>query len=460
MSDWRVIHADVREGLAQLPAGSVQVCVTSPPYWGLRSYNTDPQVWGGDPVCEHQWGLLLPGDTRGGSGPRAKEAYRGDDKTLYARGEAHGQLCIACGAWRGELGREPTPQLFVDHLVEVFAGVWRVLRLDGVLFVNLADSYIGSGKGPSNSLQRPTSSKHDVQLEAGTVPVVWEPIPAGMKPKDKALVPERFAISMQEAGWWVRARVAWCKVAPMPESVRDRPSVAWEPILIFTKSRRYYWDQDAVREPSVAEGRKWVHGVREDVDHKGGNQGSRAEWAHPAGGRNQWDYWEVAEEEPDPRDEAWRLGPEGFKGEHYATYPTEIPRRAIVSASSERGCCPTCAAPWRRIVDRQRLLDGEPIDDGKWADSEEPRRMPSNGISHMRYTTARTEGGWEPTCECSPREPGPCVVLDPFCGTGTSGVAALRLGRSFIGIELSAQSVALANQRIAGDCPLFNGVGA
>jgi hypothetical protein len=112
----RVLVGDALSVLKTLPDASIQLCVTSPPYFGLRSYSTDPQIWGGDPECGH---TFMPSGS-----------------------------CPYCGAWRGELGSEPTPSLFIEHLVSIFDEVWRVLRKDGLVFCNLGDSYAGSGKGP------------------------------------------------------------------------------------------------------------------------------------------------------------------------------------------------------------------------------------------------------------------------------------------------------------------------
>ena len=146
IGDARLLVGDVREVLRSLPAESVQCCITSPPYWGLRAYGTEQQVWGGegDMRCEHEWGDEVP--RAGGAQKQGVSSQRKGRSNVKAQEKkpGHGTICALCGAWRGELGQEPTPALFVEHLVEVFREVRRVLRPDGTLWLNMGDSYAGS----------------------------------------------------------------------------------------------------------------------------------------------------------------------------------------------------------------------------------------------------------------------------------------------------------------------------
>jgi DNA modification methylase len=207
--------------LATLEPESVQTCVTSPPYWGLRSYGTEPQVW--------------------------------------------------ASGWTGELGSERTPELYVAHMVEVFRAVWRVLRKDGTLWLNLGFSYAGSGKGPSNSLNKANPHSHEaVEVMKGFRNAGFNarwgnaegtrkqehrqhatPSAPGYKAKDLIPIPFLVAMALQADGWYWRSTIVWAKRAPMPESVTDRPTSAWEPILLMSKARSYFYDADAVREPSL-----------------------------------------------------------------------------------------------------------------------------------------------------------------------------------------------------------------
>lgn len=245
--------------LRELPAESIQCCATSPPYWGLRDYGIAPTVWGGKVDCEHDWGPPIPGSNRGGSGTPTDLNNRGEG---YGRDVARGTRCFQCGAWRGSLGLEPTPELYVEHLVAVFREVRRVLKADGTLWLNLGDSYCGSW---GNSGQRPElDGQSDGQRPKGTDYLPrggWDSrrtVPpnqkiAGLKPKDLVGIPWRVAFALQADGWWLRSDIIWSKTAPMPESVRDRPTRSHEYMFLFAKSERYYFNQDAVREPHADE---------------------------------------------------------------------------------------------------------------------------------------------------------------------------------------------------------------
>jgi len=166
----------------------------------------------------------------------------------------------------------------------------------------------------------------------------------------------------------------------------------------------------------------------------------------------------------------WVLGPEPFPEAHFATFPTEIPRRAILAGTSEKGCCPTCGAPWRRLVERSSVPMGTSgrlgtviAGKGTATDQVRPGHDVRDGPTSVVVTL-----GWEPTCKCEPpfvreglapyppAKPVPCVVLDPFAGSGTTVMVALRHDRRAIGFELNPDYVALARKRIQSDAPLWN----
>jgi hypothetical protein len=272
----RVGH--VLDVLAALPAGSVQCCVTSPPYFGLRSYSTEPQVWGGSPDCDHAFtatngapvitgGLTPKQITNAGSytgnSPSNKSTLRGNGHVgggpkLHSDG-AVGQYqaaatCTRCGAWKGELGseaipdclawargQEPCSTCFVCHLVVVFRAVRRVLHDTGTVFCNLGDSYSGSGKGPTghNGIGNQGQRQGFVD-QRSDVP--------GLGPKQLLMMPARVALALQSDGWVLRSDIVWNKPNPMPESVTDRPTKSHEYIFLLSKSPRYFFDQEAVRE--------------------------------------------------------------------------------------------------------------------------------------------------------------------------------------------------------------------
>jgi DNA modification methylase len=322
--------------------------------------------------------------------------------------------------WRGELGSEPTIDLYVEHIVTVFREVRRVLRPDGTCWLNMGDSFAGSKKGPTEGdgrrAGRGIRSGTGYELrDRGEV--------AGLKPKDLCGIPWRVALALQADGWWLRSDIIWSKPNPMPESVTDRPTRSHEYVFLLTKSARYFYDADAVREVGAGYGRserfrdeKYTGGRSfvNDGDYGKTHGGGRS--SLDGSGRNLHSVWEFPTEP--------------FPEAHFATFPEELVRRCIMAGTSEHGCCPECGAPRR----------------GAWGQWEV-------GIIGGSIHT------WEPTCKCPPGETAPCTVLDPFCGSGTTGVVALRHGRNFIGIELKPEYVEMARHRIESDCPMFNVIG-
>lgn len=240
-----------------------------------------------------------------------------------------------------------------------------------------------------------------------------------------------------------------CKTSAMPESVRDRPTSAWEHIFMFSKSPRYYYDAEAVRTPNAREyeraGGAWaVNGA----DHLTGLQrngtsqnGLSANAANPAGA-NLRNYW--------------LLGPAPSSLEHFASFPPEIPRRCILAGTSARGACPACGAGWRRVVERSAMVVREgPGRSGLQAASLNATSR--TAITGTMLAPASSETlGWEQGCSCPPADPVPQVVLDPFLGSGTTALVADRLGRDAICIELSEKYIAIARRRIVSDEQLFS----
>lgn len=332
MSDLQIIVGDCRETLKELESESIQCCCTSPPYFGLRS---------------------------------------------YSGGEA-------------ELGQEPTPEAFVQNLVQVFREVRRVLKSDGTLWLNLGDTYAGSGNGGGGSFAKdgircaePGTDKNKAHRYGNRGAV------NGVKSKDLIGIPWMTAFALRADGWFLRSEITWCKRAPMPESVQDRPTSATEKIFLFSKSPRYLYNAGAVRLESLdavdderriaaqRNGNKSApseiqNGLRPRADKQAGHSRRHA-------GFN--DRWDAAEDEGTASTGAnlrnfWCLSPEPYAAAHFATFPTEIPRRAI-------------------------LIGSNPGD----------------------------------------------TVLDCFGGSGTTGMVALELGRKAILCELNPEYAKLAEQR-------------
>lgn len=261
-------------------------------------------------------------------------------------------------------------------------------------------------------------------------------------------------------GWWLRSDIIGAKVAPMPESVTDRPTRAHEYIFLLTKSARYYYDADAVREnlqPStIARYQYGWNGVSDDGS--GGartgsafqkmKNGATMGEAMGSAGRNLRSVWE------------WR--PQGFRGAHFAVWPEAIPERCIRAGSSERGACPHCGAPWRRITEK-----GLTAHDGD-TNSQYANGTTANRLALLRqaarerggeYTNGKQTVGWQPSCTCEAADPVPCVVMDPFGGSNTTGVVALKLGRAYVGVDISQEYLTgVTAERIGGGVQIGLGV--
>lgn len=299
-----ILQGNVLDVLRTLPQGSVQCVVTSPPFecWGLRRYDlcscsqdyvrspgtskeggamprlgdgavrrkpADPncrwchgtgtiegmadQLWGGDPACRHTWVETPPrrqreSDDAGGS---INKGNRGSSSDSLG-----GKFCSACGGWLGQLGLEPTPSLYVAHLVSVFAEVHRVLRDDGTLWLELGDTWsthpaglTGAKRWKASTLANRDQSGAE---QAGSIDKRNDEV----KEKELALIPHKVAIALSEWGWYVREDLCWYHRNPMPESVRDRPTRAHSYIFLLTKRPRYYYDGYAARETAVG-GHSW-----------------------------------------------------------------------------------------------------------------------------------------------------------------------------------------------------------
>jgi DNA modification methylase len=332
----------VMDVLPALPGESVHAVVTSPPYYGLRDYGT-AQWSGGDPDCAHQI-----------TGHRAKQ-----------------ESCRRCGACctDQQIGLEASPAEYVQAITSVFAAIRCVLRPDGTVWLNLGDCYY-NGRAPG-----PRSTDPLQAARRGWPRPLDCPGQDWAKPKDLLGIPWQVALALQADGWWLRSAIVWHKLSTTPESVRDRPSSRYELIFLLTRSARYWFDLDAIRQPHkdtslrraqphrADPGRSW----RQGEPNRGVSPPHtfrREQMTHP-GGANPGNVWAIPAS--------------SFRGAHFATFPEELARRCILAG------CP--------------------------------------------------EGG---------------TVLDPFAGAGTTILAARRLGRYGIGIDLSRHYLEIAWMRVTG----------
>jgi DNA modification methylase len=339
-----VFNGDSLAVLKTLPDESVQCCVTSPPYWGLRDYGVD-----------------------------------------------------------GQMGLEKTPEEYVSKMTQLFREVRRVLKPNGTCWINLGDSYNGSGKGGN-----PPDSPHKFQQSnAGSLSGAknrkgWD----GLKPKDLVGIPWRVAFALQADGWWLRQDIVWHKANCMPESVTDRCTRSHEYIFMFTKSERYFYDHEAIKEPAIydvdgtgTEARKAraseelkshpdgerngirPAGYKNSVNFEGKNQGNEKQRGHGRRHDGFNDRWDAAEADGAVtgmrnKRSVWKVAPACYPEAHFATYPPDLIKPCILSGS--------------------RAGD---------------------------------------------------VVLDPFGGSGTTGQVALELGRKAILIELNKDYLPLIMKR-------------
>ncbi len=458
----KIVRCDVTQGIP-LPDRSVHCVITSPPYWGLRDYGV-----------------------------------------------------------AGQLGLEKTPEEYIERMVGVFRHVWRVLRDDGMCWLNMGDSYAQSGGKQAgkdeveSALKRAKDRDYNVSAwgfsERATQGInrAANTAVSGLKPKDLCMMPARLAIALQADGWYLRSDIIWAKPNPMPESVTDRPTKSHEHLFLLTKSGNplfwtnnrtgagvrtqprgtqgvenhdwewvehsackgvgcdnkrcvsgmvktsfwqghdYFYDADAVREPHADPERGKDESSESLTPHNAPKESMAIRWTaetrqyNPAG-RNKRDVWTIPTQ--------------SFPEAHFATFPEKLVEPCIKAGTSEKGCCPECGSPWVKIVEKGELQPsthdahentGEnfrPNGDDQWS----ARR----GEHKPGYSFKTTTIGWKPTCEHG-LDPIPCTVYDPFMGSGTVGLVAYKLNRHYIGTELSAEYIKMAEKRLVQEKDIYS----
>jgi DNA modification methylase len=492
-SDFTLYVGDVRECLRELPDESVHCVVTSPPYWGLRDYGTG--AWdGGDPDCDHQRpkptkeSMKASGAERGYN-PGSNFANYGDG---YASSIMFADTCGKCGATRvdQQLGLEPTPEQYVANMVDVFREVRRVLRRDGTCFVNLGDSYAANTTGSQPNQEASGTTKSGIVAK---MPNAWSgttqtPVKHPFKQKDLCGIPWMVAFALRADGWYLRSDIIWAKPNPMPESVTDRPTKAHEYVFLLTRSPRYFFDQEAVREAfdsrpqqrltanvDMPLGAARIAAGVQQGNPQGGTQVSRFDvqeetlvphWngigkashaARAAMAGQGADENEPIAVNPAGRNirSVWEIATQPYPEAHFATFPEALPERCIKAGTSERGCCPECGAPWERETDDERFAT-RPGYTAKYEAEAASVGGTGTGL-RRRMLKSSTTTGWRFTCQCfithversaPPPDPVPCTVLDPFMGSGTVALVARRLGRRSIGIELNPEYARLCARRL------------
>jgi DNA modification methylase len=423
----RILVGDALAMLKTLEPESVQCCVTSPPYYGLRDYGV-----------------------------------------------------------AGQLGLEATPDEYVARMVDVFREVRRVLRPDGTLWLNIGDSYAGSGKGGN-----PEAGKQATNRGSQTVGSLYETGKTareaavtnvtrrtfdGIKAKDLIGVPWLLAFALRADGWYLRSDIIWSKPNPMPESVTDRPTKAHEYVFLLSKSSAYFYDADAISEPVTPstvermsqptldeqEGSTRVpgktNGNMKAVLKRSGNKVRRL--ADGTSGDRPADHlgrsipWEGATRN---KRTVWEITTQPFKESHFATMPPDLAETCI-KAGSAKQACEQCGAPWERIT--ERVSTGKRYSTGKSAEKNADNlRTGFSGYDDGSSAPVFKTIGFGPSCSCENNTGGAkSVVLDPFGGAGTTALVADRLGRDAILCELNPEYAKMAERRINGDAGMFSDV--
>ena len=441
----RILRGDCREVLRTLPDASVHCVVTSPPYYGLREYGT--ATWeGGDPACDHRSVMKFRKFTNGQGEGVDGDGYAGSNLTSWTTRDATPKArCPRCGATRidKQIGLEASPDAYVAEMVAVFREVRRVLRDDGTLWLNIGDSYTSGGRATFGTFSPDSKQATHTAIKSAT----GAPQPEGLKPKDLMMMPARVALALRADGWWIRSDIIWAKPNPMPESVTDRPTSAHEHVFVLTKSARYFYDADAVRE-----------GRQGDTHSRGTKRNPPIE-AAGIGHKNLCGYM-TRDDDLTSRNlrNVWTIATAPFGEAHFATFPPELAERCIKAGTSKRGCCPACGSPWTRVVEKSRTFESGSGRAGNLPEGKHGGKLQGGGetLDVRRgpvVSTATTV--WLPSCLCPPADPVPCVVLDPFGGAGTVGLVADRIGRDAVLIELNDSYCEMARRRLERDAGLF-----
>lgn len=322
--NYEIKQGDCLEVLKTLPSESINCCITSPPYWGLRDYGT--AKWeGGDERCNHK-GEHTIGNNRN----FIDREGRGSNNASLGSGN-----CVKCGAIRkdNQIGLELTPQEYIEKIVLVFREVKRVLRNDGTLWLNLGDSYSGSGKGPAGNLggdERHLEEKHT------------KIIPEGLKQKDLVGIPWRVAFALQADGWYLRQDIIWHKPNPMPESVTDRCTKAHEYIFLMSKNPNYYFDNESIKERSVwdVDGNGTIKRAERQREGLKSNpteikNGIRIKYPNGKHGEGQQSPKTIYGKRN--KRSVWSVTVKPYKEAHFATFPKELIEPCVLAGCPKDG---------------------------------------------------------------------------------------------------------------------------
>ena len=394
------LQGNCLDKIQELDDNSIDCVVSSPPYWGLRDYGVE-----------------------------------------------------------GQLGLEKTYQEHIKNIVEIFRAMKPKLKETATIWLNYGDSYAATVNG--------TKVKDIKNDDRGFVDKPFSTIQGVLKPKDLVMIPNRIAIALQDDGWWIRSEIIWHKPNPMPESVKDRPTSAHEKIWLITKSKKYYYDADAIRVPqkqdSIARAGRdvWKNNKTDSGNYSIPNVDSAKKL-------NQKVLDTVAEGKIPMANKrnVWTVTTKPFKGAHFATFPKDLIEPCIKAGCPEK-ICVECGKPYIRKIkignynkEYQKSCGGNV--DGKYtgkstknykgAKAQNPSETKKRILESLRE---KIDLGLHKNCECNTQDYKPGIVLDPFGGSGTTGIVSKHLKRKAILIELNEEYISIAKKRINKEFGLF-----
>ncbi len=437
----QIIQGDALEVLKTLPEKSINMLMTSPPYWALRDYGSDVEtIWDSDENCKHDFDLT---QVQAGT----QHWNQGGKVIPYKERKIHNEklmdvgFCQKCGAWKGQLGLEPTFDLYIKHLCDIFDEVKRVLRDDGTIWVNIGDTYGGLKGGGPDKLER---EKKNIKWGDKSERFVTRPPKADVPDKSLVMIPQRFAIEMVNRGWILRNTIIWYKPNCMPSSVKDRFTVDFEYLFFFSKKKKYYFETqlEPLKTPyeQLIKDKRGSQNKTDAAKVGAMNHGGKktlGETINPLG-RNKRTVWTIC--------------PRPFKEAHFAVYPEELCETPIKAGCPEFVCV-KCGNPKVLDVEREKApkevftSKNTPKESFTGSYVEGEMRGQGGKLQKWRENNPDIIKGYKPSCNCNVGFTSG-IVLDPFFGAGTTGLVALKQNKKFIGIELNKEYIGIAKKRL------------
>jgi len=452
--------------LKDIESESIDCVMTSPPYWALRDYGTAPLIWDGNKDCEHEWGPDLKEKLRTSVGPAATVGNNVNER--QPRELYKGNYCFKCGAWKGSLGLEPTFHLYIQHLIQIFDEIKRVLKKTGTCWINIGDSFSGSGKGGGDTGFSKERYRKEL-LNYKTSDVIKPSTKTDLPSKSLCQIPERFSIAMTDKGWIKRNTIIWYKPNCMPSSANDRFTVDYEYLYFFVKNQKYWFEQQFDNFQGKDE-RQWAATYAEcgSIIQGASNAGIKRTKRYPnTEGRNKRCVWKITTQSSNYeyclncKTFYWESARKHIEniivdGEikrqcpicksvddwtsHFAQYPEQLCYTPI-----EAGCpeyiCKKCGKARKKIYEKQIDIGREQSNTKYDVEKDTAGRLAQK---RQAYRKLGFENPPNPKflgysdCECGEGfEPG--IVLDPFMGAGTTLLVAEKLKRKNIGIEISKE---------------------